>query len=267
MQVFKKTVVAAVLAGIGSVSFAYGEAPFNWVLNTTYSTSNVKVYQKIGSETYAQVADMGAGAKIEMKQTYVKIMTHYGRNLKAYKRDLVSTWYANAGNPVSVINGDYFFNSSEYQVTTPLSFGVRSNGALVDLGSDQINDKQVEFFPGQGASVTSSNQGRISNGPALNIVGGYSPSKAISKGLTIGRTGICTLSPTSPSRLVLFITATAATQSTVDADFSSWKCIFGSQIMMDGSASSQLSMKNNFNLRGAGGSPRTVPQVIVIRNN
>jgi hypothetical protein len=114
------------------------------------------------------------------------------------------------------------------------------------------------------------NASRLVNGPAQNIIGGYSPANAISKTTSLGRTGLCTLSPTTPSRLVLVISARSATQSQINQDFVSWNCIFGNQIMMDGSASSQLSMKNGFNMIGVNGDGqvgRTVPQVIVIRNN
>jgi hypothetical protein len=269
---FKKIVAAAILAGVSSVSLAYGEPPLGWTLNATYSTSNVKVYQKIGSQTYAQVVDMVGGAKVELKQLYVQqVQSTNGSFYKGYSTKSVANWYSLSGNPVSVVNGDYFgTNTVPASSLAMLSFGVRANGSLVDPGSAPLNDKQIEFFTGQGASITGANATRLANGPAQSIIGGYSPANAISKTVSLGRTGLCILSPTTPSRLFLIISAQAATQGQIDQDFVGWNCIFGNQIMMDGSASAQLSMKNGFNLTGINGDGqigRTVPQVIVIRNN
>lgn len=271
MNALKKTVAAAVLAATCSPSFAApGDPPAGWTFLSGASTSNVKLYKKNNVEVYAQVVDMVAGAKVELKQIYTGMATSpfNGLSYKGYQRNSVATWYANAGPAVSVVNGDYFAETASAS-TALLSFGVRANGSLVDSGSDPVNNRQIEFFTGQGAYVTTATASRLTSGPAQNIVGGLSPSSATSAGLTRGRTGLCTLVPSNPSRLFLILSHKSATQATVNSDFATWGCNSGSEIMMDGSASAQL-RANGVVMDGVAANNatgRTVPQVIIIRNN
>lgn len=275
MHFFKPTVAIAVMMATSSVAMAYGEPPTGWSIVSGASTANVKIYKKNGSETYAQVVNMKAGAKVELKQTYVGMTAspYNGNMYRGYQRNHVSTWFANAGNPVSVVNGDYFVDLQKTPSVALLSFGVRANGTQVDPGSDPVNDRQIEFFPGSGAVTMYAHAGAIQSGPAANIIGGYSPAKAASPSVYRGRTGLCTIHPTIPSELVLILTHKSATQSIANSDFASWRCTSGSQIMMDGSASAQLSYKQNGVQKNVLGvaqnnqTGRTVPQVIVVRNN
>jgi len=267
---FKKTVAATVLAGVSSASFAYGEPPISWTEIIGASTANVKFYKKNGSEVYAQVVNMAGGAKVELKQT--KVGTLNGFN--TYSRSSIETWYTGSANPVSVVNGDFFNQNIS---PTTLSFAVRANGVLVEPGGDpNANKRQIEFFTGQGAFVTTASAWRIANGTtAQNAMGGHAPVDAPSAAANRGRTTLCTLSPSSPSPLFLILVHGSALQSQVNTDLANWKCNAGSEIVMDGSASSQLAYKvngvvtyfkgtNDGTLPGVG---RTVPQVIVIRNN
>jgi hypothetical protein len=266
-----KSVAAAVtLAVVSSSTYAVGEAPIGWSQITGASTSNVKFYKKNGSDVYAQVVYMSGagGAKVEMKQIYTSTVNGF----KRYQRNSISSWFSGANNPVSVINGDYF--NGTLSPNTTLSFAVRANGTLVEVGGDPTNDLQIEFFTGQGAFVTGANAWRMSNGTsAQNAVGGFSPNLAIKKTELIGRMGLCTLSLSNPSPYFLILAHKNATQNSANADFASWKCNTGSIIMMDGSASAQMAYKENgvskiiYGLDSAGGQNRTVPQVLVIRNN
>ncbi len=275
MQVLKKTVVAAVLAGIGSVAFAYGEAPVGWNFISSVSTPNVKIYQKGTSKVYAQVVNIGAGAKVQLVQNYIGQVQSTG-NLQYYRGYSLSTvvnWYSSQGAPVSVVNGNYFGTNTNPSGKAYLSFGMRVNGSLYDSGAETrpelINDLQLEIFTG-GAYIGPRSLSRLQNGPAQNIIGGLSPSKAINQGGQVGRTGICTLLPSSPSSLMLILSYERAQQGVVNTDFNAWQCNASGRIMMDGSASSQLRTVNaNIKIDGVDGNGapgRAVPQVIVIRN-
>lgn len=260
-------VIVSALCSSGAVA-AVGDPPTGWSLVSSASTSNIKIYQKSGSDIYAQVVNMSAGARVTLHQSYVQMMqSPYNQNYyKAYKKDLVSDWYANIGKPVSVINGDYFGNVGSYAF---LSFPVRANSSLVDSGSDPVNDLQIEFFANYGASIGSFRSSVFTStqpAAAQGAIGGYSPSKAINPNGLVGRMGMCTLVPASPSSHFLVLYAKKATQATVNNAFTSWKCNSNGRIMMDGSASAQMSF-NGTHLQGVdsnGKTGRTVPQVIAI---
>jgi hypothetical protein len=238
---FKNTVIAGVIAMVSSASFAYGEPPTGWTAIVGASTSNVKFYQK-NDTIYAQVVDMGAGAKVELKQTKVGTMTNTNGTFNTYGRYAIDTWYAGAGNPVSVINGDFF---DQFKTPTPISFAIRANGLFVEPGADPNgNKRQIEFITGTGAIVTTANTWRMTGGAiAQNAMGGHAPTNTPTPTYARGRTTLCTLSPSSPSRLFLIIMHLSATKTQVDSDLANWKCNVGSEIVMDGSASSQLVYK------------------------
>lgn len=177
---FVKTLIAGAIAIVSSNVFAYGEPPStSWILQSNASTANVKIYKLNGSETYVQVVDMLAGARVSMHQTYMQDIQspNNQKYYPAYKRDLVSTWYSNLGSPVSVINGDYFNNNQNPNAW--LSFPIRANGYIVDKGTDPKNDRQIEFSAGRGAYVTVYDPNRFLVGAssgAQNMIGGFSPS-------------------------------------------------------------------------------------------
>lgn len=269
--IFKKTVLATVFAGISSVSLAQS-VPWNWSQNANASTSNIKMYQKIGSNTYVQVVDMVGGAKIALKQ--VKVGTSGAFN--TYKVDSITNWYAASGNPQFVINGDFFNQNIN---PTTISFAIRSNGQLVEPGGyPNANKRQIEFFTGQGAVVLPASAWRMSNTTAQNALGGHAPSDTPTPNALRGRTSLCTVSPgtpSNPSRFFLVFLHLTATKSQVDADMLAWNCSYGSELILDGSASSQMVYReagiprtlkgtHDGNLPGVG---RNIPQIIAIYNN
>ncbi|MBX9809240.1 hypothetical protein K2X92_02540 [Candidatus Gracilibacteria bacterium] len=273
---FKHTALATVFAGISSVGVAQN-VPSGWSLVQSVSTSNVKIYQKGTSKVYAQVVNIGAGAKVQLIQNYTGQVqsTSNFQYYRGYSSSTVANWYSSQGAPVSVVNGNYFGTNTNPSNRVYFSFGMRVNGASYDTGAETrpelINDLQLEIFTGQGGYIGPRSASRLQNGPAQNIIGGLSPNKAINQAGNIGRTGICTLSPSSPSGLILILSYERAQQSLVNTDFSAWQCNTGGRIMMDGSASSQLRTVNaDIKIDGIDAknvSGRSVPQVIVIRNN
>lgn len=267
-----KSVAAAVVLAVtcGSGYAAPGDPPIDWTAITGASTSNVKFYKKNGSEVYAQVVNMSGGAKVELKQTKFGTIGSFN----SYTRYPIETWYDNANNPTLVVNGDFF--NQDISPTT-ISFAIRANNVLVEPGGDpNRNKRQIEFVTGVGAYVGPANTWRLTGGAvAQNAMGGHHPDDTPTPSYDRGRTTLCTLSPSSPSPLFLILVHGSAKKIGVDADLIAWKCNVGSEIVMDGSASSQLVYKNNGvktifkgthngKLPGVG---RTVPQVIVIRNN
>lgn len=275
----KKTVAAAVTLAVscGSSYAAPGDPPVGWNLVAAASQSNVKIYQKGSTKVYAQVVNIGAGAKVELVQNYVGQVQSTGdqKYYRGYSTASVQSWYSSQGAPVSVVNGNYFGTNTSPSSRVYFSFGMRVNSGLYDNGAEtrstHINDLQLELFTGQGAYVGTRNASRLQNGPAQNIIGGLSPANAINKTGYIGRTGICTLAPSSPSNLMLILSYEKAQQSLVNSDFSAWGCNTNGRIMMDGSASSQLRTVNSGvkidGVDGNNAAGRSVPQVIVIRNN
>lgn len=273
LMTFKKTIAAiAIAATCGTAFSAIGDPPTNWTAITGASTSNVKFYKKNGSEVYAQVVNMAGGAKVELKQTKVGTMTNSNGTFNTYGRYAIGTWYAGASNPVSVINGDFF---DQFKTPTPISFAIRANGVFVEPGADPNgNKRQIEFMTGIGAYVTTANTWRMTGGAvAQNAMGGHHPIDTPTPTYGRGRTTLCTLSPSSPSGMFLILMHVNATKLQVDDDSATWKCNAGSEIVMDGSASSQLMykesgvLKTRSGIADGGGTGRTVPQVIVIRNN
>lgn len=268
----KKLVLSICLVGTSSVSFAYGEAPAGWTLITGASTSNVKFYKKNNAEVYAQVVNMGTGAKVELRQIQQGTMTNQWGTFNTYKRDSINNWYNNVGSPVSVVNGDFFDQNLS---PTPISFAIRANNTFVEKGGNPNNKRQIEFFTGQGAMVIAADQWRISNGPSQNAMGGHAPEDTPTPNANRGRTSLCTLFPKTPSPLFLILVHLSAMKNQVDGDLANWKCNYGSEIVMDGSASSQLAYKESGTTKIKYGtadgtlpaSGRAVPQVIVIRNN
>ena len=275
---FKKTAVATVFAvSCGLVFAAPGDPPVGWNFVSAVSTPNVKIYQKGTSKVYAQVVNIGAGAKVELIQNYAGQVQSTGnlQYYRGYTPMTVANWYSSQGAPVSVVNGNYFGTNTNPSSRVYFSFGMRVNGASYDSGAEinptLINDLQLELFTGQGAYIGTRSAFRLQNGPAQNIIGGLSPAKAINPGGQVGRTGICTLIPSSPSNLMLVMSYERAQQSLVNSDFTAWGCTISGRIMMDGSASSQMRTVNSgVKIDGVNGSNvagRAVPQVIVIRNN
>lgn len=266
---FKKTALTTVFVGISSVSMAQS-VPWNWNQNHNASTSNIKMYQQIGGNAYVQVVDMVGGAKIALKQ--VKVETKGGFNF--YKVDSITNWYAASGNPQFVINGDFF--NQDINPTT-ISFAIRSNGQLVEPGGDpDRNKRQIEFFTGRGAAVLPASAWRMSNTTAQNALGGHAPSNTPTPYAPRGRTSICTVSlgtPENPSRFFLVFLHIKATKDQVAGDMAAWNCAYGSEIIMDGSASSQMVYREAgiprqlYGVADGDIIKRKVPQIIAIYNN
>jgi hypothetical protein len=269
MNIFKKTVLATALVGISSLSLAQS-VPWNWSQNSNASTSNIKMYQKIGSNTYVQVVDMVGGAKIALKQ--VKFETKGGFNY--YTVNSITNWYAASGNPQFIVNGDFFNQNIN---PTTISFAVRSNSQLVEPGGDPNgNKRQIEFFTGQGAAVLPASAWRMANTTAQNALGGHAPVDTPTPNAERGRTSICTVSagtPSSPSRYFLVFLHVKATKSQVDTDMLAWNCAPGSEIIMDGSASSQMVYREAgiprtlYGVAAGDIIKRNVPQIIAVYNN
>lgn len=104
MNIFKKTVAAAVLAGMSSVSFAFGignmpVVPSGWTLKE--SSANIRVYQKGTEQVYAQFVDIKGGAKVRFNQTVVS-----NAGTKTFSRQTLDQWWSNySGTKNTMING------------------------------------------------------------------------------------------------------------------------------------------------------------------
>ncbi len=274
MQVFKKTALATVLAGISSVSFAFGTGNMPTKPDSTWTLKelgmNVHVYQKGTEQVYAQVVDIKGGGKVRFIQSVVS-----NTGSKTFNRQTLDQWWSGySGIKVTMINGQFFDNAIN---PTPFSFGVRANGSLLTYGSDTsaIAKKQVEFFDNTGVLVTSWNNTRLNGGnSAQNIIVGLDPSVNKSSDWSIGRTYVCSKvnpsGPTSPSQWFVIVSAQGKKQREILADINSWGCDAGSVVMFDGSGSTQLKT-TSIRMNGYGypyyTENRPIPQALVISNN
>lgn len=270
---FKKTVAAAVLAGISSVSFAFDTGnmpvvPSGWTLKE--SSTNIRVYQKGTEQVYAQFVDIKSGAKVRFSQTIVS-----NTGTKTFNRQTLDQWWtAYTGVKNTMINGQFFDNNIN---PTGLSFGVRANSVLLTTGADTsaMAKKQIEFFDNTGAYVTSFNGSRLNGGStAQNIIVGLDPSVDKDGSSNIGRTYLCTKAnpsgPTSPSQWLIIVSAASQTQTSIYSNITSLGCDSGSVVMFDGSGSTQLQTSGGIRLKGSNwlyaNENRTIPQVLIISN-
>lgn len=272
---FRNIVAATILAVISSVCLAFTAGtnmpttPAGWTLKE--AGINVRVYQKGTEQVYAQVVDIKGGAKVRFNQTVVS-----STGTKTFNRQTLDQWwtgYANSKN--TMVNGQFFDNNIN---PTGLSFGVRANSMLLTTGADTsaIAKKQIDFFDGAGAYVTSWNSSRLNGGSsAQNIIVGLDPSVDKDGNSNIGRTYLCTKvnpsGPSSPSQWLVILSAASLTQSTTLSNISSWGCDSGTVVMFDGSGSTQLQTSGGIRMKGSNwlyaNENRTIPQVLIVSNN
>lgn len=269
---FKKTVAAAVLAGVSSTSFAFGTGnmpvvPSGWTLKE--SSTNIRVYQKGTEQVYAQFVDIKAGAKVRFSQTVVS-----NAGTKTFSRQTLDQWWtAYTGVKNTMINGQFFDNNIN---PTGLSFGVRVNSVLLTTGADisVVTKKQIEFFDNAGVYVTSFNSSRLNSGStAQNIIVGLDPSVDKTGGWSIGRTYVCSkanpVGPTSPSQWLIIVSAQGNTQAEMLGNITSLGCDSNSIVMFDGSGSTQLKT-STIRMKGYGApfwtENREIPQVLIVSN-
>jgi hypothetical protein len=274
MNVFNKTVVAAVLAFYTSISFAFvtGKmpvAPSGWSLKE--NNTNVRIYQKGTEQTYVQVVDIKGGAKIRFSHPG-KLS---GTPLTFYKYTLDTHWssipYNDSLRMASMVNGQFFNNDTD---PTILSFGVRANSSLLTLGiTEAISKKQIEFFDGSGVYVGGVNNTNLKSGLAQNIIVGLDPSVSKNASIPLGRMYMCSkVNPyvgASPSQWLVILSAQWQIQATALANITSWGCDINSIVMFDGSGSSQLKTTGGIRMIGSNGlkaENRTLPQTVVVYN-
>ena len=268
----KKTVAAAVLAGVSSVSFGFGTGnmptvPAGWTLKE--SSTNVRIYQKNGEDTFVQLVDIKGGARVQFNQTVVS-----NTGTKTFNKQTLDQWWAGyTGLRTSMINGQFFDQNIN---PTGLSFGVRANGSLLTTGADTaaILKKQIEFFDGIGVYITQFNATRLNGGStAQNIMVGLDPTVDKSGASGRGRTYLCTkvnpASPASPSPWLVILSSRSQTQVNAFLDITSFACDPGAVIMFDGSGSTQLKTAGGIRLVGSNGiynENRIIPQTLIISN-
>jgi hypothetical protein len=270
MNAFKKTVTAAVLAGVYSVSSAFvPSVPAGWTLVKSLNT--IKIYKETGKENYMQVLDISGGATIELKQEYAGI----SQNLPSYNRYTVGNWWTKTANPVSIVNGQFFFVRNP----APLSFPLRANSTYLS-GNDPdmlANPRQFEIY-GNTVDTFPFNLSRIQNGPSQQVISGLNPSADKGATAAVGRTFICAryVNQASPWLAYIF-TGKAETQANVRAKLTNWGCeVANKAVMLDGGGSTALAYKDStLTLKVINGlssanlqiENRPVPQVLVIRGN
>jgi hypothetical protein len=280
MNTFLKSVAAAVLAGVSSVSFGFGTGnmptvPSGWTLKESYTSgtlNNIRVYQKTGESTYMQVVDIKNGGRLSFFN-----QSKTGTSPFQFGINTMNNWWNMLVDKKTMVNGQFFAyiqlpNPLQINPTT-LSFGVKANGSLLTPGADNnaypaSSMRQIEITSGVGATVLAWNQARLSPGgsSAQNIMVGLHPSPSVvtnkSPASNIGRMLICT-KPQSGAAWVYMLSAGSLQQQTALNYAISWGCTESSTVMMDGSGSAQLKTVNSGTLLAG---DRQLPQVIAVYN-
>jgi hypothetical protein len=267
---FRNIVIATILAMISSVCLAFvPNVPTGWTLVKSLNT--VKIYKETGKENYMQVLNISGGATIELKQEY----GGFYNNLPAYNRYTVASWWTKTANPVSIVNGQFFF----VWPIAPLSFPIRANGTYI-TGNDSnmlANPRQFEIY-GNTVDTFPFNLSRIQNGPSQQVISGLNPSADKGATAAVGRTFICARYVNQPSPWLAYIfTGKAETQGNVRAKLTNWGCeVSNKAVMLDGGGSTALAYNdgtptlkvvNGLSSANLQVENRPVPQVIVVRGN
>jgi hypothetical protein len=267
---FKNTVIAGVIAMVSSASMAFvPSVPPGWTLVKSLNT--IKIYKETGKENYMQVLNMSGGATIELKQEYAGM----SQGLPAYNRYTIATWWTKTVNPVSIVNGQFFFIRNP----APLSFPMRANGTYI-AGNDSsmfANPRQFEVY-GNTVDTFPFNLSRIQNGPSQQVISGLHPSADKGVNAAVGRTFICAryVNQVSPWLTYIF-TGMAESQTSVSSKLTNWGCdVANKAVMLDGGGSTALAYNNGTStpkiVNGLASATlaienRPVPQVIVVRGN
>jgi hypothetical protein len=262
-----KTVAAAVLAGVSSVSFGFGTGnmptvPAGWTLKE--SSTNVRIYQKNGEDTYVQLVDIKGGGKVRLHGTIAGYQTFNGYNEpKFQKKNLATHWTTipYAGKR-AVTNGQFFNPTVDPSM---LSFGTRVNGSYLTYGADPGTDtKRTLHIFGDSVSIRAYLATDFNGATSSQAIVGLAPT-VTSRGpyLTIGRTMFCGVkertyittpgAPVPPSLQdwLLIITAKNKWQySIIDTDLPAWGCQSKNIVMGDGGGSSQLKTLGGINMYG-----------------
>jgi hypothetical protein len=262
----KKTVAAAVLAGVSSVSFGFGTGnmptvPAGWTLKE--ANTNVRIYQKNGEDTFVQLVDIRSGGKVKLHGTIAGYQTFNNYNEPKFQKKSLATHWATITFPGkrAVTNGQFFNPTVDPSM---LSFGTRVNGLYVTYGADPGSSikRTLHIFP-DSISVRAYTPTDFFGASSPQAIVGLAPTESRGPYLTIGRTMLCGVkertyitapgAPTPPSLQdwLLIITAKNKWQSSIiDANLPAWGCQSKNIVMDDGGGSSQLQTLGGITMYG-----------------
>lgn len=269
MNALKKILVAWIMATISSFTFAFVPSiPPGWTIVKSLNT--VKIYKENNKENYMQVLDISKGATLELKQEYAGL----NQQKPAYNRYTIASWWNKASNPVSMVNGQFFFVWNP----APLSFPIRTNGSYIQGHDNTLtsNDRQLEIIWNT-VDVFSYSLDRVKNGPNPLVLTGLSPYANKSATASVGRTFVCARYAGGQSPWLMYIfTGRAETQASVRTKLQSWGCdVNNKTVMLDGGGSTALAYSTASGLKVVNGlssanlqpENRPIPQILVVRGN
>lgn len=254
MQVFKKTALATVLAGISSMSFAFGTGNMpttlsGWTLKE--ASTNVRIYQKNGEDTYVQMIDIQNGGKVRLHGTITGYQNINGYNEPKFQKKSLATHWATIpySGKRAVTNGQFFNPSVDPSM---LSFGTRVNGSYLTYGADPGSSvKRTLHIFGNSVSTRAYTASDFAGASSSQAIVGLAPTESRGPYLTIGRTMLCGVNrpyisnPGSPppqtQEWLLILTAKNKMQyGLINDELVSWGCKNWNIVMDDGGGSSQL---------------------------
>jgi hypothetical protein len=243
-----------------------------------YKEDGVCLYKKDGSDIYAQVVDLAAGANITFGLSDYKYNETLGngKNAKMYDKDSIIDHFSesssNNANLFSVINGQFFDTNRN---PTFLSFPVKSNNQVFSNGPDMRDwnaDKfrMLRVYTGNKSWSGDSNLAAvypfwsqsIFENLSGNIIVGLNPD--VRKGSTYTqRTFVAPIGLYSSEKfpvLVFLISKKAVTQNYMIAELKKWGTGESNMIMFDGGGSTLI--KDKYSLQHNSG--RHIPMVFEI---
>ena len=262
---FKKTAIATVLASISSLSFAFTAGsnmptvPAGWTLKE--ASTNVRIYQKNGEDTYVQMIDIQNGGKIRLHGTISGYQTVNGYNEPKFQKKSLATHWATipyAGKR-AVTNGQFFNPTVDPSM---LSFGTRVNGSYLTYGADPGSSvKRTLHIFGNSVSTRAYLASDFAGASSPQAIVGLAPTESRGPYLTIGRTFLCGINrpyisaPGAPApqlqEWLLILTAKNKMQyGVINDELVSWGCKNWNIVMDDGGGSSQLQTLGGITMYG-----------------
>ncbi len=288
---FGKIVIATILAMISSVCLAFTAGsnmpttPAGWTLKE--ASTNVRIYQKNGEDTYVQMIDIQNGGKVRLHGTIVGYQTVNGYNEPVFQKKNLATHWATipyAGKR-AVTNGQ-FFDPNPALTSSKLAFATRVNGSYLTYGSDMyssgsVGAKRTLHIFGNSVSTRVYLASDFAGASSSQAIVGFDSAVNRNAPLPIGRTFLCGVNrpyisaPGAPApqlqEWLLILTAKNKLQyGVVNSELASWNCQSGNIVMSDGGGSSQLQTLSGIIMYGHTSSSlgikpdnRLLPHVIV----
>lgn len=214
---------------------------------------------------YVQVVSLARGAKLDILQGGVKPSEGAGTQFeRSHIREWWEEWSAKNDDAFSMMNAQ-FFNMSD-PAKAPLAFSVKSDG-VVHPGygdADEFKNEKLVLLLGERRATVlpyKDDAAMLYDRPEKNAIVGLEAAADKSKNRRLGRT----FAGVMPNGNVLLFSSPGATQRYATRMLFAFGAKRTGVLMLDGGASSQLVVQDEFLVPTRATTLRTVPQAIGVR--